>query len=396
MSAAVVLAGGGLANCLIAWRLRALRPDVPVTIVEQGARLGGNHTWSLHGGDVTAEQLDWLRPLIAHSWPEQHVRFPEYERRLPVAYSSLTSGRLHEALMTATGPRVRLNEEIAEVSAGGVRLRSGEVLAGSLAVDGRGAGVMHGFDLRWQKFLGLEVDLEAPHGLDAPMLMDATVAQRDGYRFVYVLPLAPRRLLIEDTYYSDTPDLCPEELRNEARRYAAAHGWAISATVREETGVLPIVLDGDIRGYWEEAGSAVPRSGMRAMLFHHTTGYSLPDAVRLADAIATAPDLASGPVAAAIRELSLRRWREQRFFRLLNRLMFEAAEPAGRYRTLQHFYRCPEGVIARFYAGRLRPFDALRLLSGKPPVPVGRALRCLARGLATDRGGHAVPQGRGT
>lgn len=391
---AVVLAGGGLANCLIAWRLRACRPDVPVMIVEQGPTLGGNHTWSFHAGDVTAEQMTWLQPLVAHTWAEQVVRFPQYQRRLRTPYCSLTSERLHEALMAALGASVRLRTEITDVTADGVRLGSGEALQASLVIDGRGAGSMRGFDLRWQKFLGLEVDLTGAHGLDAPVLMDATVAQRDGYRFIYVLPLGPRRLLIEDTYYSDTPDLRPEELRQQARDYAAARGWTIQSVVREETGVLPIVLDGDPRRFWDEAGIAVPRSGMRAMLFHHTTGYSLPDAVRLADAMGAAPELRSAPVAAAIRDLSLRRWREQRFFRLLNRLMFEAAEPCERFRTLQHFYRLPEPVISRFYSGQLRVLDPLRVLSGKPPVPMGRALRCLARSLVPGPGSHTTPQRR--
>ncbi len=393
---AVLLAGGGLANCLIAWRLRAVRPDVPVTIVEQGARLGGNHTWSFHGGDVSPAQLEWLRPLLAHSWSAQRVRFPEYERRLPVPYFSLTSARLHEVLAATPGIGIRLNEEIAGLGAERMRLASGEVLEASLTVDGRGAGVLRGFDLRWQKFLGVEVDLAAPHGLDAPLLMDATVEQRDGYRFVYVLPLAPRRVLIEDTYYSDTPELRPEDLRGEVRGYAERCGWTITAILREETGVLPIVLDGDIGRFWDEAGIAVPRSGMRAMLFHHTTGYSLPDAVRVADEIAAARELASAPLAIAIRELSLRRWHEQRFFRLLNRLMFEAAAPAERYRTLQHFYRLPEAVIGRFYSGRLRTLDQVRLLSGKPPVPMRRALRCLARSLTSGGAGRAVPRERST
>jgi lycopene beta-cyclase len=390
---AVVLAGGGLANSLIAWRLRAIRPEVAVTLIEQGATLGGNHTWSFHAADVTPAQLSWLQALIAHSWPRQLVRFPAYERELHTPYHSLTSARLHESLSAALGARARLGATITELRPDGVRLASGETLAATLVIDGRGAGALRGFDLRWQKFLGLEVELTRPHGIEAPVLMDATVAQRDGYRFVYVLPLAPARLLIEDTYFSDAPELRPEELRLRVRDYAAACGWEIGAVLREETGVLPIVLDGDPVAFWNEAGTEVPRSGMRAMLFHHTTGYSLPEAVRLADAIAAAPELASAPVAVAIRELSLRRWREQRFFRTLNRLMFEAAEPAGRYRTLQHFYRLPEPVIGRFYEGRLRALDPLRVLCGRPPVPIGRALRCLARSRVAGSGSHGIPQG---
>ncbi|MEN9924724.1 MAG: hypothetical protein RL268_850, partial [Pseudomonadota bacterium] len=35
--------------------------------------------------------------------------------------------------------------------------------------------------------------------------------------------------------------------------------------------------------------------------------------------------------------------------------------------------------IARFYAGKLTWTDRVRILSGKPPVPVGAAIRALLR-----------------
>jgi lycopene beta-cyclase len=116
---------------------------------------------------------------------------------------------------------------------------------------------------------------------------------------------------------------------------------------------------------------------MRAALFHATTGYSLPEAVRLADAVAAAPDLRGPALCALTRERSRRTWRHGRFFRLLNRMLYRAARPEQRYRVLEHFYRLPEPLVARFYAGRPTLRDKLRILSGRPPVPLGRALRAL-------------------
>ena len=59
-------------------------------------------------------------------------------------------------------------------------------------------------------------------------------------------------------------------------------------------------------------------------------------------------------------------------------MLYQAAAPAERYRVLQRFYRLPEPLIQRFYAGRLTMADQARLLVGKPPVPLGRALGCLS------------------
>jgi len=375
-STSVILVGGGLANCLLALRLRALRPDVSLTLVEGADRLGGNHTWSFHGTDVSPEILSWLRPLASYSWPHYDVKFPGRERRLEGSYHSLTSEHLHDVVMGALGGRVRLNAPVAEVAAGGVALAGGEQLAADLVVDGRGlrSATEAGVTLRFQKFLGQLVRLTEPHGLTGPLLMDATVAQEQGYRFVYLLPFTATDVLIEDTYYSDTGALDTAVLRQHIARYAADRGWQVQALLREENGVLPIVLDCDLAAFWPVA-DAVPRSGLRAGLFHHTTGYSVPEAAALADSLPDLPDLHSRVVAPWIRARVRRRWREQRVFRLLNRMLFLAAPPADRYRILQHFYRLPESVIDHFYAGRLNLHDAARVLTGTPPIPIHHALR---------------------
>jgi lycopene beta-cyclase len=374
VKSSVVLVGGGLANCLIAIRLKTARPDIRLTLLEGAARLGGNHTWSFHGTDVPAATLAWLKPLASHGWPHYDVRFPGRERRLDGDYYSLTSGRLHDSVMAALGTGVRPQSVATEVAGDRVTLAGGEVLSADLVIDGRGltGSVQRGMTLGFQKFFGQHLRLGAPHGLTGPLLMDATVPQADGYRFVYVLPFTATEALIEDTYYSDSAAVDSAVLQQNIASYAAQRGWRVQEVVREETGVLPIVLDGDPDAFWP-ADDTVPRSGLRAGLLQHTTGYSLPEAAALADDLSRQARLDSATIAPWVRRRMHRRWREQRIFRLLNRLLFLAAAPAERYRVLEHFYRLPRPVIERFYAGRPTVPDALRILSGKPPVPVRRA-----------------------
>ena len=59
---------------------------------------------------------------------------------------------------------------------------------------------------------------------------------------------------------------------------------------------------------------------------------------------------------------------------MLNRMMFRAGAPERRYRIMQRFYRLPEDLIGRFYAGEPSWADSVRLLAGRPPVPLGAAL----------------------
>ena len=94
--------------------------------------------------------------------------------------------------------------------------------------------------------------------------------------------------------------------------------------------------------------------------------------------IAAIPDLESASLFELTRRRSGELWRGTGYYRLLNRMLFRAAEPELRYRIFERFYGLSGGLIRRFYAGRLKWFDKVRVLIGKPPVPVHRALRCFA------------------
>jgi lycopene beta-cyclase len=395
MTIDVALVGGGLANALIAWRLAETAPDLELLMLEQEGSLGGEHVWSYHGEDLTDEQHRWLGPLVEQSWSGQEVRFPGHRRILGGSYHSLTSRRLDRELRTRLGDRILARTRVAEVAPDGVVTARGDRIAARTVIDGRGLEPTSTLSVAWQKFVGLHLELEEPADLERPILMDATVEQIDGYRFVYTLPFSERRLLVEDTYYSDGPELDRAVVRERIIGYVANRGWRIREVVDEEAGVLPIVLAGDIDAFWRHRPPGVPCSGMRAALFHPTTGYSLPDAVRLADEIAGAMPLESAALDRMIRARSRRVWRRGAFFRLLNRMLFLAAEPQLRYRVLERFYRLPEPLIERFYAGRPGWADRVRILTGKPPVPLMRALTCLLPRSA--RGSNPkTPEERGT
>ncbi len=274
----------------------------------------------------------------------------------------------HAALAAALGAPI-LRQRVTHIAPDHVI--AGERIDARCVIDARGFAPHPALETGFQKFLGMEVELAAPHGLSAPVIMDATVPQLDGYRFIYLLPFSPTRLLIEDTRYSDGGDLDLPAIRDDIAAYAAAQGWTIRETLREETGALPIALAFDVRAFWK--GVTVPRIGMRAAQFHPVTGYSLPDAVRSANLIA---QHWQGDLTAALRADAIRR--DRPFYRMLTRMLFRAADPTERWRVLERFYRLPEPLIERFYAGTTTPADMARILMGKPPVPITRALRALA------------------
>lgn len=374
----LILAGGGLHNGLIALRLAQLRPDLRVAIVEAGERLGGNHTWSSFAKDISPEQAAWTAPLFEHRWDRYTIRFPALRRELDAGYGSATSARLDAAVRAALpADRILTDAPIVALDATSVTLADQRVLTAGCVIDGRGQGPTKALDLRWQKFLGLEVELAEPHGLTGPIIMDACVPQHDGYRFVYTLPFGPRHVLIEDTYFSDGADLSPALLRGHIADYAASQGWTIVSTGREEQGILPLALGGDIEAFWDEGEAGVPRAGLRAGLFNPATGYSFPDAVRTADLVASLPAFDAASVYKALRADSTASWKSRRLYRMLNRMLFLAAHDEERRHILQRFYRLNAGLVSRFYAARSTLADWTRILTGKPPIPISRALRTL-------------------
>jgi len=385
----LLFVGGGLASCLAAYRTAQLHPDLRFQILERESRLAGNHTWSFHEEDIPPSARAWIEPLVTWRWPRYEVRLPSYRRVIESGYRSIESHHLEKVILASLGDRVRVGAKISAISGTHVGLSgTGERLTAKAVVDATGYRPSPALRLGYQKFLGQVLEFERPIDLAHPILMDASVAQEDGFRFVYVLPFTEHSALVEDTYYSESPDLPTDDLRARILAYAASAGWRVRGVTREETGVLPITLAGDFDRFWPH-DDHVPRLGLRAGLFHPTTGYALPEAVATADLVAARVPCDGATLGAAVRAHAEAGWRHGSFFRGLNRMLFQAGRPTERYRVLERFYRLPAGLIGRFYARRLTLADRIRLLAGSPPVPIAAAVAALFN---TSVGG-APPEG---
>jgi lycopene beta-cyclase len=362
----LVLVGGGLQNALLALSVLERQPEARIALVEQAPRVGGNHTWSFHGGDVGENPRALVDRLAPHRWPAYDVAFPGFTRTLVEPYGSITSERLasvvEESLAAAPGAVLLAGIAAENIDASSVTLADGRTLQGRLIVDARGP-TAASFDrvAGYQKFVGLELVLEKPHHRARPMLMDACVPQDDGFRFFYVLPLDAHRLLVEDTYFSDSPSLDVPALRRAIHAYAANHGYAVSRVVREEVGVLPLPA---APGASPEGGSPI-LAGYGGGFFHPATGYSFPVALRLARHVASAWD--GDTFGEGWRRLVDEHRSQFRFAALLNRMLFGAFLPENRWNALARFYRLPAATIRRFYALETTAGDRLRILCGRPP-----------------------------
>ena len=378
----IAIIGGGLAGGLIALAVRRTRPELDVRLIEAGPALGGNHRWSWFSSDLDEAGTQLLSHFRKAEWPAGYeVRFPGFERKLGSTYNSLDSAAFDAALRRELGQRSILTDtRVTALSADCVELENGSAITARAVIDCRDGADMAALNGGWQVFMGRHMQLDAPHGLARPIIMDAAVTQHGGYRFVYVLPLGTNEVFIEDTYYQDSPMLDRTALSARIDEYAAAKGWH-GEEVHSETGVLPVITGGDFPRWQSQLRiPGVARAGARGGFVHPLTSYTVPFAVATALAIAADADLSGEQLAAKLEAQARAHWSRTGFYRLLGRMLFGAAAPEQRWRIFARFYKLDAPLIERFYAGRSTWADRARVLIGKPPVPIGAALRTLISG----------------
>ena len=383
----LAIVGGGLAGGLTAYFMVQMHPARLIELIEAEDHLGGNQTWSFHESDVSPAALEILKPLISRSWSSTSVEFPRVKKTVDGAYHSIRSEDFNRVLKEVLGAKIKFNSRATKLTDTTVVVEDGRVIDAACVFDARGlpqapmAG-LNGF----HKYIGYDVTLETPHGLSNPILFDATCPQLDGFRYFHLIPWDQTRLLVEETFYSDTPDLNDERISRSIRSYIERRGWKIATIDREERGVLPVPLTADAIKT-SVAGEPVSL-GLRAGFFHSTTGFTLPDAVRFAEFLAKAPELTTVSARESLAKFRRPWLSRQRFYRLINRLLFQASEPSLRYTIFQKFYEHTDDVLQRFYAGRSTWTDRVRLLSGKSPVPMSLAFKNFSEKSAIDRIGQ--------
>ncbi|WP_247710773.1 lycopene beta-cyclase CrtY [Qipengyuania aestuarii] len=375
----LAIVGGGLAGGLIALAVRDYAPQLTVGLFEAGESFGGNHRWSWFEGDLDARGTKLMQRFRKMQWSGgNEVRFPAYSRCLQSDYRSLGSRDFDLALRRELPQSaIRTCAKVMGLDSEGVTLSDGKRVAAAMVLDCRDAQPSEHLTGGWQVFLGQNLKTDRPHGVDRPVIMDAAVDQPGAYRFVYLLPLSDDEIFVEDTYYADSPQLDAPLLRQRIADYAEEQRWRFQV-LHEETGVLPVVTGGDFSAYRGSlAQPGVALAGAKGGFVHPLTSYTLPIAVENALAIAEAARENLARLPQLVDERAKSHWQRTAYYRLLGKMLFEAAEPEERYRVFERFYRLPESLIERFYAARSTPLDKMRILTGKPPVPIARAMKAL-------------------
>ncbi|MEA3048233.1 MAG: lycopene beta-cyclase, partial [Sphingomonadales bacterium] len=208
----LLIAGGGLSASLAALAMARLRPEVPMLLVGEGARFGGERPLVLLDAALDEEGREFIEPLLAASWDGFYVAMPGRSRRVKLRCHALSPEKVDAALTEALPAERRWTERrIVAVRDSSLLLHGGETVAGTGAIDARIWAHQTTLDLAWRHSTIRTYDFGAPHRVDLPVLLDTTLAQGAGCAFFACLPLSETRLAVEHVRYASAAVADPRE-----------------------------------------------------------------------------------------------------------------------------------------------------------------------------------------
>ena len=351
-----LIVGGGLAGGLWALRLKELYPDRSILLVDAGNVDDDHHVWCCFESDVPDSLKNWFASLVSHRWPEYQIEFRE-KKQFASPYLAIRERELRRRVSEQINCRFR--ESVSMVS-DRILLSGGEEIQFERLFDARGWSERPPNNCAFQKFVGIDFEFDTPIPFSCPIIMDAQVEQIDGYRFFYILPWSSKTALVEETFFSLTPQLNVEESQLRIQQYVMQKFGQRGEMTRSEQGCLPLNWSHvapskkahSNEPLHEPMSDRVHPIGSRAGWVHPVTGYTLPILLQALENL----------------EINMKVSAQTRFYFWLNRMLYFATRPEERRDVFEHFYRQPSDRIERFYSGRLSRWDQFKILQSPPPV----------------------------
>jgi len=356
----IVIAGGGLAACMAALAMARLRPDVPLLIVEEAATFGGEGYRTFADAELGQDGAELLGPLAVERWPGFYVAFPGFSRKLKAEWAGLAADGLHRTMVETLDPKqYRLGTKVVAVREDALVLDGGETIKAEGAIDARGAANLATLDLIHETRLERDYLLKAPHRVDRPVLIDATVDQAGGLRFMQCVPLGEDRLIVADVCISERGQH-DDQAGARLDAYLAARGWMKKRIASEQARARPLPAGGDFAAFWRLGGARVAKLGLRGGFVNPATGRTIADAVGNALLLAGQRDFSGSALHDLFEAEAKAAWKKREALRAVPAAL-AGAKPEARLALLERLYRLDAGLIARLQADQLGLIDRMRL-----------------------------------
>jgi lycopene beta-cyclase len=356
----ILIAGGGLAGSLAALAMARHQPDMPLLIVEERATFGGDAYRHFADAELGEDGAELIGPLAIDRWPGFYVAFPGFSRKLKAEYGGFGPDDIHRAMIQALQPKqYRLETKVVAVREDALVLDGGETIKAQAAIDARGQANMSALDLLYEVRLERDYRFRAPHLVDRPVLIDATIDQGAGLRYFECVPLSAERLLVADICVSERaqPD---DQAGARLAAYVKARGWERPRATGERTRARPLPLGGDFAAFWRQSGARAAKIGLRGGFVHPVTGRALADAAAMALLLAAQRDYSGDALHDLFEAEAKQLWKKREFARAVMAAI-AAAAPEQRREMVARLYRLDPGILQRLQADRLGLFDRRRI-----------------------------------
>jgi len=355
----LLIAGGGLAGSLAALAMAKLRPDVPLILYGEQGRFGGRDGWTIFESELSEEERTLVEPFVSHRWAGYYVAFPGGSRNLKAPCLRIAPERIDTALRKMLPPeRIVAKARIVAVRDDSVLLHGGEKIVADAAIDAREAANWSMLDLAWRRYAARDLTFSAPHRVDRPVLVDATMADGD---FAACLPLGEARMRVGRFSYGRDAGI-PAAEADGIDAYVRARGWQVTKSKAREAGAVPVALGGDFQGFWRLGGARVAKLGPRGGLFNPLTGSPLGDALGAALLLTRQRDFSGAALHDLFERHATETWAKREFQRGFNAMLLRGGgSPAGR--ILERLYALDPALLASFHSGRPGLLDRRRIMA---------------------------------
>ena len=357
----VAILGGGCAGLSLAVRLA--QSNLSVQVIEPRAEYVNDRAWSFWrtASDPFEDcvRKEWASWAVAGT-SDQVTRSSAHLR-----YQTVEAGAFYARACERIdrGERISLSMGVA---AKGVA-RSGDAwridtdagaLTAKTVVDTRPPSRRPAYG---QFFLGREIQTENPvFNPEIVQLMHFRPARSAGVDFVYILPFAPDRALVEVTSFAPSnPGSAVFEPWLAAEIDALDPGK--TETLRTEAGALPMEA-----GFADPAPPGIVRMGLGGGAARPSTGYAFARSQVQADRVASA--LIRGDAPKTGLDGPMTRFMDRVFLQVL------AGAPARGPALFETLFRnAPKDRLERFLSGSTRIADRVSVMASLPPLPFLRA-----------------------
>ena len=369
-----VILGAGCSGLSLCYYLLERGVDAPILILDRKRSFEDDRTWCFW--DVEPNPFTHLAIKEWRSWDFLSTGRSVTQTTNCYPYRCLAGRDFYKYALArlAESPNVtlRLGEEVRGCTEENGQVRV-ETSAGTVCVrqvfDGRGLSPdsLAFQEARrratWvpQKFVGLRLWARRPvFDPERCTLMDFSVDQSRGLRFVYVLPMGEREALVENVYLSEAPISQAEHLAEIGAYLDSVYGLSPDEyeVFGEERGYIPMTD----YAFPQRLGERTHNIGMLGGETRPATGYTFLRTQRHCHAIATAVvSGAEAPERSYPRRLDLL---DSLFLRFVRERPRECPEV---YRRM--FAGVSPDSLVRFLTEKSTPLDEARLIRALPKTP---------------------------